>query len=968
MRPVTLSMTAFGPFPGCEVIEFDKFGDSPLFLINGPTGAGKTTILDAISYALYGKTTGDEREGGQMRCDLSAVETLCEVVFDFILNDRQFSIRRVPEQQRPKTRGEGVTEQKPEAQLVELLPDGAKKLLVASKVSDATKMIEELTGLSADQFRQVMVLPQGKFRQLLLAESAQREKIFSQLFQTSIYKKLEERLKEKSATIRREREAFLHQQQGILEAVDCAGIEELKTEWAKIAEEHEEVRKTKEAAETIFLQAHQDLTSGQGIVRDFILQAEIQTKLSALDTQQQSIDQLEQRLLSAQQAAKLLPLFEQRERCQKRIAETQKKLDSARVAKTNAETQLKAAENEQDRLVSLQKERDDGKLELQQLEQHRQQLEQLATIRCQTSDLQRELAIGKVVRELLEQGDKLAQIEHLIKQTKVLKKLGDRFNNAESSGRKIADSLSAKREALKRLELAWHHGQAALLAAELKSGQACPVCGSCDHPQPAYRAEDLPDFQKLEASRAEYSALDDQLKVARESYVELRAELKKQTDLVNELSLQLKGRPEDLLSSVKESMRGLEQHLREYDQKTVTQLKQLDIAALDNQLRLLSDRYAGAEREQSLLEKGLPQDLQKVETLDFKKSELVKMIRSRQDLMEQIRHNHQRAYAGLEAANAAEQDGKQNLQQAQSEELQALEACQQGLNMSPFSDESMYLKALIADGEGAAIQIKINVFKEERQQLVGAKRELDNKLAALQPPDMERLQGVFNEAQERKQEAEQAWQRSDNRLTQLQATLQKLDTNKTRLARLDADYAVIGTLSDVAAGQTGQKVSLQRFVLSVLLDDVLIEASNRLSAMSKGRYRLFRKEDRSKGNKASGLELIVDDAYTGKVRPVATLSGGENFMAALSLALGLSEVVQAYSGGVRLDTLFIDEGFGSLDSESLDLAINTLIDLQSAGRTVGLISHVGELKEQIPLRIDVQQSRNGSRIALFGHC
>jgi len=201
-------------------------------------------------------------------------------------------------------------------------------------------------------------------------------------------------------------------------------------------------------------------------------------------------------------------------------------------------------------------------------------------------------------------------------------------------------------------------------------------------------------------------------------------------------------------------------------------------------------------------------------------------------------------------------------------------------------------------------------------------------------------------------------------MTVLNNTQTQLQEADAQTRTLDEQYAVVGTLSDVANGQTGNKVSLQRFVLSVLLDDVLIEASQRLYAMSKGRYQLLRKGDRSKGNRASGLELEVEDAYTSKVRPVATLSGGESFMAALSMALGLSDVVQAYAGGIKLDTLFIDEGFGSLDQESLDLAVRTLVDLQSSGRMVGVISHVAEMREQIGARIDIQKTSSGSRCAL----
>ncbi|MEP4546652.1 MAG: SMC family ATPase, partial [Saccharospirillum sp.] len=208
-----------------------------------------------------------------------------------------------------------------------------------------------------------------------------------------------------------------------------------------------------------------------------------------------------------------------------------------------------------------------------------------------------------------------------------------------------------------------------------------------------------------------------------------------------------------------------------------------------------------------------------------------------------------------------------------------------------------------------------------------------------------------------------------------QQALQKAATDvKKRMAetlqkikQLEADYGVTGTLAEVASGKNGQRISLQRFVLSVLLDDVLIEASHRLTTMSKGRYQLLRRQDRTKGNVASGLDLDVEDAYTGKSRPVSTLSGGESFMAALALALGLSDVVQAYAGGIRLDALFIDEGFGSLDPDSLDLAIETLMELRANGRSVGIISHVSELKEQIPQRIDVRPSQAGSRIEIISN-
>ncbi len=966
MRPLKLSMTAFGPFPGCEVIDFKKFGSSPLFLINGPTGAGKTTILDAICYALYGKTTGDDREGGQMRCDLAPIETLCEISFEFILYDRHFEIRRVPDQPRPKSRGDGFTEQKPEAQLTELLPDGETKLLVGSKVSDATRVIEELTGLTADQFRQVMVLPQGKFRQLLLAESAQREKIFSQLFQTGIYKKLEERLKEKAAGIRRERDAFLQQQHGILESTDSQGLEELKLELADLNEKLKVLQQYKDATAASFLRAHQDLTNGRSLDQDFNLLAQLSDRLTALDANREAIGLLKQGLIAAQRAAKLAPLFTQRDRSRQGVRDASEKLEECHTSRHSALTRLAAAELEQERLAELQQECDEHKIELQQLEQYRMQLEQLGRVRQQCTDLQLQVDLCSNYRQLLDEREQLDRIDHYVKQQQTIFTLNEKFKEVELSGRKLADLFALKRDETKRLELAWHQGQAALLAAELKTGEACPVCGSCSHPQPAVVAGELPDFQKLEACRDALGGLDEQLKSTRERYVELRTEVKKQTDMVLELGTELGQNLEQTLAALKTSIASREQQVRSCNQQDVIHLQQLDRVGLDEHTRQLGDTLAGAVRERALLETNLPTDFHQFETLETRRSKITQDISAKLLLIEQIRNNHRVAYAGVEAVVAAEKDAAQRLQQARQEEQQSLAACCEGLEKSAFDDENDYLKALRHEEDMIAMQNQIEGFNEELQQLLGARRELENKLTGLERPEVAVLEQVLNEEQQRKSGAEDNWQQVDSRCKQLNSTLQKLEANKARLDQLDAAYAVIGTLSDVAGGQTGQKVSLQRFVLSVLLDDVLIEASNRLAAMSKGRYRLLRKEDRSKGNKASGLELIVDDAYTGKVRPVATLSGGESFMAALSLALGLSEVVQAYAGGVRLDTLFIDEGFGSLDSESLDLAISTLVDLQAAGRTIGLISHVSELKEQIPLRIDVQQTRNGSRVDLVG--
>jgi exonuclease SbcC len=384
--------------------------------------------------------------------------------------------------------------------------------------------------------------------------------------------------------------------------------------------------------------------------------------------------------------------------------------------------------------------------------------------------------------------------------------------------------------------------------------------------------------------------------------------------------------------------------------RTAVEGKKSDAAAAKAQVNTAEQELPDAYRQNGALAQAANEMQQRIGELD-------RQIR-------RIATSHQQALSEATAARAASESAGLQRQKAETTLQQARATCLSRLATSPFADEQEYLAALLSEERLNVLKTQIASYDAACLRLDGALHQLQEQLRGKERPDLEQFETWRNSAEAEKNQAVESWRQFDKRWSLLLDTRKKLQKAVADLAELDRQYAIVGTLSDVASGQTGNKISLQRFVLSVLLDDVLIEASHRLSLMSKGRYQLLRKEDRAKGNKASGLELEVEDAYTGKVRSVATLSGGESFMAALSLALGLSDVVQAYAGGIRLDTLFIDEGFGSLDAESLDLAIRTLVDLQATGRMVGVISHVAELKEQMPLRLDVLAGRDGSHISL----
>jgi DNA repair protein SbcC/Rad50 len=962
MRPLSLTMTAFGPFSGRETIDFTQLGENPLFLINGPTGSGKTTILDAICFALYGKTTGDEREGAQMRSDLAASDTLTEVSFAFDLAGRRFAIRRSPEQQRPKARGEGFTTQAPEAEFKELLDGGGEKLIVASKVSEATREIEELTGLSVDQFRQVMVLPQGQFRQLLMADSDQREKIFGQLFQTRIYRRLEESLKARAAEIRRERERQLQLQQGMLEGVNLESVEALDKELAELEPVCVAVKGEKEAKERAFTEAEKRLLQARNTEQQFQQLEKATVGLRQLEDDRPRIDGERAKIDRAEQARKLQPLFTDRSRCERELETARQKAGEADRRFSSGKAALEEATRKKEMSPQLQAELKQAGEALSRLQGYGERVGKLAAARTAGERANRDAAAADLLVRFKLLADTYLALHQQEQQARQIEEHQQRLQAAQDKEATLRRDYEDRNQRTKALELDWHQGQAAILAKELHAGTPCPVCGSLEHPAPARTDRELPDQQQIEAARRAVQEAFDILEAAKTQTAKEQESLR---DLQRQAeSLRATVKSDTTLAELKEDIAEVQREAKSlaFDLPDRGQIQRLDAEQLRAERETKLGAAAAARAQMETAGQELPEAYREQGALDAAITETTRTIGQLEGQIRTLEETCQQALNNLTAAKTALEAADEQQEKANIALTDAQNLCASALSASPFADEAEYRTALLDEEVLQRLKQQVSGYDNSYQRLAGAQEQLKLQLEGISRPDLARLETASTSAKVERDDTVERWRTLDNRLTQLKSTRTKLDKAAAERVELDRKYAVVGTLSDVANGQTGNKISLQRFVLSVLLDDVLIEASRRLSLMSKGRYQLLRKEDRAKGNKASGLELEVEDAYTGKLRPVATLSGGESFMAALSLALGLSDVVQAYAGGIRLDTLFIDEGFGSLDAESLDLAIRTLIDLQSAGRMVGIISHVAELKEQLARRIDVLSGRAGSSI------
>ncbi|ABZ77256.1 SMC domain protein [Shewanella halifaxensis HAW-EB4] len=1015
MRPITLEMSAFGPFASTQMTDFAALGSNPLFLINGPTGAGKTTLLDAICFALYGKTTGDEREGSQMRCDLAPDSLLTEVTFSFALGDKQYRIRRVPEQQRAKKSGDGYTVQKPEAQLYRIDSDGSEHLLVASKVSEATAEIESLTGLDADQFRQVMVLPQGKFRELLMADSKDREKIFSQLFQTHIYRKIEDKLKFQAAAIKTEVRDHRNKRAGMLHNIELESDEALNDELIELEPKLAQALVLKEQSQLALINANKQFESAKLLVNDFDALDKLKQTAALLDEKKQAIEQDKTRLENGQKALQLKPVLDMSLARDAEVVQSQGACVNAQVAKESSAQSLAHSQTQIDVLPEQEQKLQSAQNELQQLSQLLPQLQgfdalqhqvnqaivqleqakqkginakgQLDALQAQKQQAEQQLPqLEQVASEQVNAQQALTAQSDLIERYQLWQQACRYAENTElelkragEKGKEFRLDAQAKEDAFDQMQLVWYRGQASLLAQKLSPGEPCSVCGSDVHPNPAHSEQLLPTEEQLESSKHACGLAKDALNKAIADYKGIKAQLQEQTKLKGEYQQKIGDASQQSIDELQMHLHILQQQLKQTNDAAL-QLGQLrgqlqewqtKERALQTQLETEREHFSD---QQSLLAElqgqlkhastAIPEHYRSVDALNGAIAQVNVQIAVMQQVINSTRQNHSKA-AELDASNTSALAAIQSsLAQAKGHSDKALTELTTQLLSAGFSDQQALTQALLSSEALKGISDEIAKYQQDCIANQTTLSQLSDKLSERVKPELVDVETSLASIQAELQAVEADWQMLKSRVMQLMQTQKQLKEADAKAKKLEDEYAVIGTLSEVANGQTGNKISLQRFVLSVLLDDVLLEASHRLQLMSKGRYRLLRKEERAKGNKASGLELEVEDAYTSKVRPVATLSGGESFMAALSMALGLSDVVQAYAGGIKLDTLFIDEGFGSLDQDSLDLAIRTLMDLQSSGRMIGVISHVSEMKEQIGTRIDINKTAIGSEVSI----
>lgn len=1013
MKPKRLKIQAFGSFADTQEIDFAQFGDHPMILINGPTGAGKSTILDAICFALYGQTSADDREASQMRAQYADPSMLSEIEFDFSLGASGYRIRRVPQQKRPKKRGEGETDHNAEAQVWKLAGD-TTEVVINRGMSQATDYIESLLGLNADQFRQVMVLPQGRFRDLLVAKSTDREKIFSTLFNSAIYKRIEDSLKAQAKVIQNQVQSSTDQAEGKLKLVGMDDERALTEAITQLEPQVQQLDSNRIHAQEQVVRATKSLEQAQNLIKVFESAEQLRLKLTELESSGKSLDSKRIQIRNATAAIRLLPLYQTLESAQVNVKTREEELKKQSALLDTVGAQEKQAIKSLEALsTAIESSADDKKLlaELEQLLVRHDAIQpRLVTLEAAQSKYQdSELAHKKVSIDLASSKVQLNKQEQalerdrqaveslnelelslsvLVKSAEARKIYEGNLLNQQSLNTKISESqpllqtlsetLEKQSKALSVLELHWHTGAAVALAAQLGTDMPCPVCGSIEHPHPANADGEhaIVDHAQVEHARAELNRL-------RREHQEKQVQLTKWQEEYDRLGEVNERLVQSDTTLVNESLKAIEQRYQE-QQAACIKLRSIKATIAESENTIRTGRQALLSLEQRVMEKlavkseanalleasskeyqdaleAIPVEYQKKRVLQRKidtlRMSLNKLAQEHDDAEKQLQATRLDLAKNTSLLSAMNKELLSERKELESRDARA----KAQLAESVFVDVEAFKNACLSEEQVNVIRKELDEHEKLYNKTQG---ELEAALKVLESrklPDISALTAIQTEVSALFASAQEQWQKERDRLKQYTDVQNSIDENLAATAKLRAEYESIGRLSSVASGQSETRISLQRFVLSVLLDDVLLDASKRMLIMSRSRYQLVRREEGG-GRQAAGLELDVLDTYSGKSRPVSTLSGGESFQAALALALGLSDVVQSYSGGIRLDTLFIDEGFGSLDTEALELAIKTLTDLQSSGRTIGVISHVTEMKEQITQRLDIRPSPSGSQI------
>ena len=1036
MRPIKLTISAFGPYASKQVIDFEELKGRNIFVISGKTGAGKTTIFDAISYALYGEASGESRETDSLRSHFADDNTETYVELEFELRGEKYTVNRVPKQKKKKARGEGYTEKSADATLT--LPDGK----VITKVKNVTDKIIEILGITREQFKQIVMLAQGEFKKLLLAKSDEREGIFRKIFNTYDFEKIQIELKNKAATLSKNRakskdkmqtnlenikgdhdivigeyvdfplvieklKDLLERDNNIYKTLNEEGKEvdnklQVKNQEKAIIETNNNLIKEKE----IITKALEELLSKEDEYKNkaktiidgknakevkYIEDKLIETTKKLTKREEDynlSLKNIDSLKLKQEEANKLLQIEESKE-CDReklsveinnlnKLEEKIIELDSL----NNKVMHLKqSAENSKLQIINNKKETEELK---KSKEEKELQLKDIATLETKKVELESDI---KAKNKTLDEVRELFKVIRSFQNTYI------EHNNKAKEYKEFEVEYKKVKENYEKMDDLYKKEQAGILASKLQENEPCPVCGSTNHPNKATIKENLKIPTKEE------------LKVAKENLDKLE---KENLEKINNLTT-LNSNKTTYLEQVNNHLSMLSATLnidKTFNSETAKVVKNLGtelksvIDKLKDELLKVIDKISLKEkiekelnlitttineREQSLIKleeceknytteltqnitkideykKEIPENITDVKTLNNLIEVKTKELNISKEKLAKLRLENENLAKKLEGENSTSKEINKSIEELKLEIANNQTNFNEAIKEQGFDNIQTYEDAKLKISMVEVLEKEVENYNSELKLTKAKQEDIINKTKDIVFMDITTIDEEIRSIQNNKKELESKLRELHAIIVGNKTILKNVENLNIEFKEIEEEYKVVGELADLANGKKAPYISFERYILASYFEDIIEAANIRLEKMTGDRFSLIRKTSKSKGAGQKGLELEIYDNYTDSSRDVSSLSGGESFKASLSLALGLSDIVQSNAGGVSLDTMFVDEGFGTLDPQSLDNAIDSLLELQRGGRLVGIISHVEELKERIDAKLEVTSTSKGSKV------
>lgn len=1000
MMPISLTLSAFGPYPDTITIDFESFQEDGLFLITGPTGSGKTMIFDAMIFALYGKTSGQIRQTDSLRCDHALNEIPTFVEFSFSLHQQNYTIKR-----NPKYYLEGKkTPKQPSALLI--LPDGK----MVEGIKEVNQKMISLLGVDDQQFKQICMIAQGEFTKLIMASSDEREKVLRELFHSETYQKLEEKLKVHLKTYQDKYDLLLNKRKDLMQELQVEDHQEYLSKQTKlIASQQKEYDDLKK-----------DLDQKKQQLQLYRLQNQRLIQLKDLKQQFQDLKKQENDYQELNKTVDTLKKAQETNYLYISYIKQQKKLQTLKLNQEDFLKQLKKLEKDyQEKKVQadfldykqqtkekLQNQIQETKQLINQIYQYQNDYQNLQTLKQQYRMLDEEHKLFLKKKEKFENGlqrdqeriqsEQQVQSKYeLIKQQYVrlneqkvkvhqlsdyydqILKLNENKSDLQEEYTVVEKQVDHEKMQYNQMEKLYFRKQAGIFALQLKEDQPCPICGSLHHPHPAQiEKEDITkeklDQQAKKVKQQEHRLQDILQKILlsnqkKEMLVKQTKQLSSELNIQEEISKEIFIKELDHLS--KDEKRMKKEYLELQDElKYIQKLKKSVALSLKDM-----STYESKELKQS----------QSLENIQVQIHQLSGKLNDslRQYEIGEVNKNYQQVQKEYRQLSLEIETIQQDYEKVKNKYLE-IKTKISSLNQQIIQEQEIYdeldnkyhtaLDAFINEEEFLNLKTQINqisILEKKYQDYLISLKSLNEQIISLENEvkdstyvDLSSLSETIKEVNQQLREKNDDLEKLKIDYSLKEKMIKDIQKINQQLEKDEDTYQRYLDLYNLASGKNNARVSIERYVLATYFENMLIYANVIMKQLSQGRYQLLRKDDAGKGRSQQGLELDVFDQESGNIRSIKTLSGGESFKAALSLALGLSRMVQDYAGGIELNTLFIDEGFGSLDSQSLDQAMNCLMELHHENKLIGIISHVSDLKDRIERQLVVERKQKQSVI------